>query len=102
MTRKLNVRFGSLTDIRCQLRHFGNVTVVEIAATTHRQHRTLALNAVYSCCSARAKLCCTNCFSVPVAGIEYVEHTEGDGGEMFQAVCKTWFEGTKSKSPSLQ
>jgi hypothetical protein len=28
-----------------------------------------------------------------------VEHTDGDGGEMFQAVCKTWLEGTKSKSP---
>jgi hypothetical protein len=35
-------------------------------------------------------------------GIQYVEHTDGDGGEMFQAVCKTWLEGTKSKSPSLQ
>jgi hypothetical protein len=31
-----------------------------------------------------------------------VEDTDGDGGEMFQAVCKTWLEGTKSKSPSLQ
>jgi ATP-dependent DNA ligase len=35
-------------------------------------------------------------------GIQYVEYTDGDGGEMFQAVCKTWLEGTKSKSPSLQ
>ena len=32
----------------------------------------------------------------------YVEHTDGDGGEMFQAVCKTWLEGTKSKSPKVQ
>jgi hypothetical protein len=35
-------------------------------------------------------------------GIQYGEHTDGDDGEMFQAVCKTWLEGTKSKSPSLQ
>ena len=35
-------------------------------------------------------------------GIQYVEHTDGDGGEMFKAVCKTWLKGTKSKSPSLQ
>ena len=32
----------------------------------------------------RAKLCCAKRFSVPIAGIEYVEHTDGDGGEMFQ------------------
>jgi hypothetical protein len=35
-------------------------------------------------------------------GIQYVEHTDGDGGEMFKAVCKTWLKGTKSKSLSLQ
>ena len=26
-------------------------------------------------------------------GIQYVEHTEGDGGEMFKAVCKLGLEG---------
>jgi bifunctional non-homologous end joining protein LigD len=30
-------------------------------------------------------------------GIQYVEHTEGDGGEMFQAVCKLALEGIVSK-----
>ena len=28
---------------------------------------------------------------------EYVEHTEGDGGEMFKAVCKLGLEGIVSK-----
>jgi ATP-dependent DNA ligase len=30
-------------------------------------------------------------------GIQYVEHTEGDGGEMFKAVCKIGLEGIVSK-----
>jgi bifunctional non-homologous end joining protein LigD len=30
-------------------------------------------------------------------GIQYVEHTEGDGGEMFNAVCKLGLEGIVSK-----
>jgi bifunctional non-homologous end joining protein LigD len=30
-------------------------------------------------------------------GIQYVEHTEGDGGEMFKAVCKLGLEGIVSK-----
>src|SRR5262249_50572642 len=30
-------------------------------------------------------------------GIQYVEHTEGDGAEMFQAVCKLGLEGIVSK-----
>jgi bifunctional non-homologous end joining protein LigD len=30
-------------------------------------------------------------------GIQYVEHTEGDGGEMFRAVCKLGLEGMVSK-----
>ena len=30
-------------------------------------------------------------------GIQYVEHTEGDGGEMFEAVCKLGLEGIVSK-----
>jgi len=30
-------------------------------------------------------------------GIQYVEHTEGDGGEMFGAVCKLGLEGIVSK-----
>jgi ATP-dependent DNA ligase len=30
-------------------------------------------------------------------GIQYVEHTEGDGREMFQAVCKLGLEGIVSK-----
>jgi bifunctional non-homologous end joining protein LigD len=30
-------------------------------------------------------------------GIQYVEHTEGDGGEMFKAVCKRGLEGIVSK-----
>jgi ATP-dependent DNA ligase len=29
--------------------------------------------------------------------IQYVEHTEGDGGEMFKAVCKLGLEGIVSK-----
>src|SRR4029453_4328811 len=31
-----------------------------------------------------------------------VEHTDGDGGEMFQAVCKTWLEERRANRPSLQ
>src|SRR5262249_2916974 len=30
-------------------------------------------------------------------GIQYVEHTEGDGAEMFEAVCKLGLEGMVSK-----
>jgi ATP-dependent DNA ligase len=30
-------------------------------------------------------------------GIQYVEHTEGDGAEMFKAVCKLGSEGMVSK-----
>jgi bifunctional non-homologous end joining protein LigD len=30
-------------------------------------------------------------------GIQYVEHTEGDGNEMFKAVCKLGLEGIVSK-----
>jgi bifunctional non-homologous end joining protein LigD len=30
-------------------------------------------------------------------GIQYVEHSEGDGSEMFQAVCKLGLEGIVSK-----
>jgi bifunctional non-homologous end joining protein LigD len=30
-------------------------------------------------------------------GIQYVEHTEGDGGEMFKAICKVGLEGIVSK-----
>ena len=30
-------------------------------------------------------------------GIQYVEHTEGDGGEMFKAACKLGLEGIVSK-----
>jgi bifunctional non-homologous end joining protein LigD len=30
-------------------------------------------------------------------GIQYLEHTEGDGGEMFKAVCKLGLEGIVSK-----
>jgi bifunctional non-homologous end joining protein LigD len=29
-------------------------------------------------------------------GIQYVEHTEGDGGEMFKAICKLGLEGIVS------
>ena len=29
-------------------------------------------------------------------GIQYVEHSEGDGSEMFQAVCKLGLEGIVS------
>ena len=31
-------------------------------------------------------------------GIQYVERTEGDGGEMFKAVCKLGLEGMVSKN----
>jgi ATP-dependent DNA ligase len=31
------------------------------------------------------------------AGIRYVDHTEGDGVEMFKAVCKLGLEGIVSK-----
>jgi bifunctional non-homologous end joining protein LigD len=30
-------------------------------------------------------------------GIQYVEHTEGNGGEMFKAICKLGLEGIVSK-----
>lgn len=30
-------------------------------------------------------------------GIQYVEHVEGDGAEMFEAVCKLGLEGIVSK-----
>jgi bifunctional non-homologous end joining protein LigD len=30
-------------------------------------------------------------------GIQYVEHTEGDGVEMFRAICKLGLEGIVSK-----
>jgi bifunctional non-homologous end joining protein LigD len=30
-------------------------------------------------------------------GIQYVEHTEGDGMEMFKAICKLGLEGIVSK-----
>jgi bifunctional non-homologous end joining protein LigD len=30
-------------------------------------------------------------------GVQYVEHTEGDGAEMFAAVCKHGLEGIVSK-----
>jgi ATP-dependent DNA ligase len=33
-------------------------------------------------------------------GIQYVEHTEGDGAEMFAAVCKLGLEGIVSKRAS--
>jgi bifunctional non-homologous end joining protein LigD len=33
-------------------------------------------------------------------GIQYVEHTEGDGEEMFAAVCKLGLEGIVSKRPT--
>ena len=31
------------------------------------------------------------------SGIQYVEHMEGDGAEMFKAVCKLGLEGIVSK-----
>jgi bifunctional non-homologous end joining protein LigD len=31
------------------------------------------------------------------SGIQYVEHTEGDGAKMFEAVCKLGLEGIVSK-----
>jgi hypothetical protein len=31
-------------------------------------------------------------------GIQYVAHTEGDGGELFEAVCKLGLEGIVSKT----
>ena len=31
------------------------------------------------------------------SGIQYVEHTEGDGAKMFKAICKLWLEGMVSK-----
>ena len=30
-------------------------------------------------------------------GIQYVEHAEGDGGEMYEAACKLGLEGIVSK-----
>jgi bifunctional non-homologous end joining protein LigD len=44
-----------------------------------------------------AKLFCAKCFSGPRRGIQYVEHTEGDGVEMFKAICKLGLEGIVSK-----
>jgi ATP-dependent DNA ligase len=32
-------------------------------------------------------------------GVQYVEHTEGDGAKMFEAVCKLGLEGIVSKRP---
>ena len=34
-------------------------------------------------------------------GIQYVEHTEGDGVEMFKAICKLGLEGIVSKEAQL-
>ena len=34
-------------------------------------------------------------------GIQCVEHTEGDGGEMFKAICKLGLEGIVSKKARL-
>jgi bifunctional non-homologous end joining protein LigD len=34
---------------------------------------------------------------VSADGIEYVEHAEGDGGEMYEAACKLDLEGIVSK-----
>ena len=34
-------------------------------------------------------------------GIQYVEHTEGDGGEMFKTVCKLGLDGIVSKRLEL-
>lgn len=36
----------------------------------------------------------------PRAGIQYVDHTEGDGEEMFAVVCKLGLEGIVSKKRS--
>jgi bifunctional non-homologous end joining protein LigD len=33
-------------------------------------------------------------------GIQYVEHTEGDGAKMFAAACKLGLEGIVSKKPN--
>jgi len=38
------------------------------------------------------------CASARTNGIQYVEHTEGDGAEMFKAVCKLGLEEMVSKS----
>lgn len=35
-------------------------------------------------------------------GIQYVAHTEGDGGELFEAVCKIGLEGIVSKNASYR
>jgi hypothetical protein len=76
------------------------------------QKQTFAPQKVMSALPSKADMCgATRDVRLgPIADIprftrssrQYVEHTDGDGGEMFQAVCKTWLEGTKSKSPSLQ
>jgi ATP-dependent DNA ligase len=42
-----------------------------------------------------ARRCCEKFSSA--SGIQYVEHTEGDGSEMFKAVCKLGLEGIVSK-----
>jgi ATP-dependent DNA ligase len=44
-----------------------------------------------------ARRCCAKFSGVRGAAIQYVEHTEGDGGEIFKAVCKLGLEGIVSK-----
>ncbi|MGB8244732.1 MAG: hypothetical protein WCF76_12695, partial [Pseudolabrys sp.] len=113
-----DVRFVPKADIRCgyssmrlsarskKSRLIGNPMLTTSLSLKSPRPRTPTLHLSAKCSVqllfTRAKLCCANCFSVSVAGIQYVEHTDGDGGEMFKAVCKTWLKGTKSKSLSLQ
>jgi len=85
---------------------------VEPVMSALGQKQTFAPQKVMSTLPSKADMCGARghvCFG-PIADIprftrsprQCVEYTDGDGGEMFQAVCKTWLEETKSKSPSLQ
>ncbi len=46
---------------------------------------------------AKRKAALRGLLEVERGGIQYVEHTEGDGDKMFEAVCKLGLEGIVSK-----
>jgi ATP-dependent DNA ligase len=48
------------------------------------------------CRSQNARRGCGSCLRRS-HGIQYVEHTEGDGAEMYEAACKLELEGIVSK-----
>jgi bifunctional non-homologous end joining protein LigD len=49
-------------------------------------------------CSAGRKAILRKVLQRTRRGIQYVEHTEGDGVKMFKAICKLGLEGIVSKT----